>query len=139
MAKLLRINPANGDKETTIFDSNGEPIGTLQKGDIVKIVGSSGGFYQIQYKPKDVDNTPLGGTASTGITCGYPYTLIYADDRKRRTLGYFNNGTPITVNDTNEEKGLYQVTGLGTNGMTTGWVEGRFLFRDRDVMEDEEE
>ena len=123
----VRVNPMSGDNTATLFSSSGKPVQTVEKGKILKVVGETKGFYKVSATPQ-TPNVPRGGSADFGVICASPYTLMYNNENRHRSLGRMNNGTPIKISNS-AENGMYEVTGLTSNGEKTGWVEGRFIFR----------
>ena len=60
MANTIIINPASGDSYATIYsgtDANSSALSTVDKGTILKVVGSTNKFYEIEYDKllKDTD------------------------------------------------------------------------------------
>ena len=127
----VRVNPASGDDHTTIFkssDSDSEPIGTVEKGTILKVTGKSNGYYKVALTHGG-KGTAIGGGGDTGVTFAIPYTFLYNNPEKHKSLGRLNNGTKITIIGANEDSTMLKVTGVTTNGTKTGWVEARYVYR----------
>ena len=130
--RTVRVNPASGDDHASLT-VNGEPIASVDKGTILKVLGASGSSYKVEYDPtiKDEDNVPMGGISSKGVIAADPYTYMYNNQYKHKSLGRLNNGTPIEILEL-PDKGMYKVSGLTTNGMREGYVEPRFIYRAAD-------
>ena len=133
MANLVIINPASGDKTASLFaspDSSDEIVTTVEKGTILKVTGTSGNYYMVEYD-NGQPNVTKGGTANTGTIVAYPYVSMYSDLRKTEILGNINNGTPITILD-DSNSSLIKVSAFTTQGHLEGYVEAKYIYRDNE-------
>ena len=55
MADMIMINPSSGDKTASLFtgpDSSEAVLETVSKASIMKLVGTSGNYYNVEYNNK---------------------------------------------------------------------------------------
>lgn len=133
MANTIIINPASGDSYATIYsgtDANSSALSTVDKGTILKVVGSTNKFYEIEYD-NGLPNEPSGGSMNTGTLVGYPYVYMYKTSKKSEKIANVNNGTPIIIVDASEEiRPMIEITAQTTEGTLTGFVEAKYVYRD---------
>ena len=133
MAELVIVNPSSGDKTTSLFtdpDSSSGVVSTVEKGTILKVTGSSGNYYMVEYdngKP----NVTQGGTANTGTVMAYPYATMYSDTRKKDIAGNINNGTGIEIVD-DSNPALIKVRAATTQGHLEGYIDAKYIYRDNE-------
>lgn len=127
----VKISPASGDDKATLFsspDTNSSPIGEANKGDVFRVVEDTGKFYRVASNPTG-ENIASGGGGNEGTCIATPYTYLYDNQFRHKSLGRINNGTWITILDIDDETNMYKVECLTTNGKQTGYMEPRYLFR----------
>ncbi len=131
MAKMIMINPSSGDNVASLFsspNSSNNVLKTVNKGDILKLTGSNGGYYLVEYD-NNLENKMLGGNADTGTVLGYPYTIMYSDSKKTEKIGKINNGSICSeIND--EFAPMISVKAFTTEGWQTGFIEAKYIYRD---------
>ena len=133
MADLVIVNPSSGDKTTSLFtdpDSSSGVVASVEKGTILKVTGTSGNYYMVEYdngKP----NVTQGGTANTGIVIAYPYATMYLDTRKKAIAGNINNGTAIDILDDSNHT-LIKVKAATTQGVLEGYIDAKHIYRDNE-------
>lgn len=135
----VKVNPASGDDTAVVYtgaSAESTRLGTVEKGEILKVIDRGNQFTEVSMKPTGA-NEPKGGSSDEGVSIATPYTYLYNNARKQRTLGRINNGTWIKILELNDN-GMYKVKCLTTNGTLTGFMEARYIFRKcLDVPSDE--
>lgn len=132
----VKVNPANGDDKAAIYAgplqdnisaAENTQLGTVDKGEILKVVSKGSAFTEVAVTPTGT-NEPKGGSSDEGICLANPYTYLYNNIRKQKPIGRVNNGTWIKILELND-RGIYKVRCITTNGTLTGYLESRFIFR----------
>ena len=130
----VQVNPASGDSVASLYmapDASGIPVGNVNTGEILKVVGNDNGYYQVAVKPPMDDNSFKGGSADTGTCLANPYTFLYDNPRKYKSLGRINNGTNLKILELDDDHpGMCKVRCVTTNGTRTGYMECRYVYRD---------
>ena len=127
------INPSSGDKSASLFagpDASNQILDSVPKGTLLKVTGSSGNFYNVEYD-SGMPNVFHGGTEMTGTIVAYPSAPMYSDTTKTSIVGYVNNGTPCEIlNDLHPT--MIQLEATTTDGKKSGYVEVKFIYCDSD-------
>lgn len=132
MADLIKINPASGDDYATLFsgaDSSSTPLGMVHKGDLLKVVSASSGYFQVSYDSGLPDGCRGNGTCMSGMIVAVPYAAVYKDKNRRRIESYANNATTLKILDDKDKK-IFKVRVQTRDGVRDGWVETRYIMRD---------
>jgi hypothetical protein len=128
----VRINPSSGDDYATIrlTDNPESPIlETVEKGEVLRVMGKENGYYKVAITPK-TENVVKGGSGSTGCCLANPYTYLYNNTRKYKSLGRVNNGTALEILEVDDEHpGMFKVKCVTSNGTRIGYMEARYIFR----------
>lgn len=127
----IRVNPASGDSSAVLYgssDAESTQIGTVEKGEVLKVLDRGNKFTEVQITPRGA-NTPKGGSSDEAICIANPYTYMYKDNKRKTILGRVNNGTWINILEINDDNGMYKVKGMTINGIYSGYMEARYLFR----------
>ena len=137
----VQINPASGDDHASLYispDASSTPVGTVEKGEILKVVGNDNGYYQVALKPTS-ENKCKGGSSDNGTCMANPYTFLYDNPRKYKSLGRINNGTDLKILEVDDEHpGMFKVRCVTTNGLRTGYMESRYVYRSSIEASEEE-
>lgn len=132
MASLIKINPASGDTEATLFSSassESEPIGTVKKGDLLKLLSRSGDYYEVSYDSGLPPGCRGTGTLMTGMVVAYPYATVYKDKKRLRLESYVNNATTLEILDDSDPK-TFLIKVMTRDGLRVCWIETRYIMRD---------
>ena len=136
MAELLMVKPSSGDSRATLFTTNGsgelKPLESINSGTILKKVGSSGNYYNVEYD-NGKENVALGGTGYTGTIFAYPYTVMYEDSKKTIVVANINNGTACQIEDDSISSSLL-ISAHTTEGWKTGYVDAKYIIRDANPL-----
>lgn len=127
------INPSSGDTSASIFagpDASSQVLDSVPKGTMLKVTGTSGNFYTVEYDSK-MPNVFHGGTEMTGTIVANPYAPMYADRQKSSIIGNVNNGTSCEILD-DLHPTLIEVEAVTTEGKKSGYVEVKYIHCDND-------
>lgn len=131
MSTIVMVNPASGDSSASLFtgpDATDEILESVPKGTMLKVTGSSGAFYTVEYDNKK-ENVTSGGTAMTGTIIAYPYVPVYDDARKSNQIANINTGTACEIIDDSNDH-IIKVKSFTTEGWKEGYVDAKFIYRD---------
>ena len=136
MAKLLMIKPASGDSSAAIFsdaNSSSEILDNVNTGTMLKVVGSSGNFYNVEYD-NHIPDVLTGGTEMTGTVVAYPSISMYSDLSKSTVIGTINNGTPCEILE-DLHPIMLKISAETTDGLQSGYVEMKYVYCDKESEE----
>ena len=133
MPNIIMVNPSSGDASASLFtgpDASDEVLTSVPKGTMLKVIGSSGNFYNVEYDD-GAENITHGGTANTGTIISYPYAPVYDDSKKSNHVANINTGTACEIID-DTIKSLIKIKALTTEGWKEGYVEAKYIHRDKE-------
>jgi len=132
MAKMIMIKPSSGDTKTSLFtDADSSQVATsVDKGTMLKVVGTSGNYYMVEYDNGE-PNVTHGGTGMTGTIVAHPYVAMYDDEKKSNWIGNVNNGTTCKIVD-DTHINIISIEAVTTEGTLTGFVDAKYIYRDNE-------
>lgn len=139
MSQIVMVNPSSGDRSASLFagpDASSGILNSVPKGTMLKVTGSSGNFYTVEYD-SGLPNTFSGGTDMSGTIIAYPSAPMYSDKLKTEVIGNVNNGTSCEIiNDLHPI--FIEVEAVTTQGKKTGYVEVKYIFCGGSFVEEDQ-
>lgn len=123
MSVTYIVSPASGDSYATVFSDSGlkNKIGTLQKGAVRTVLGSTSNAYKINFNNGSSETSTSGTVKSnSGLNARNGPGTSY--DK----VGAFSNGATLTIHES--KNGWYKVSGTkGTGTLSNVWVSSQYV------------